>query len=64
MAIEKTEEEILLIKLCKGLKEICDRINRKEPAYQVENSQPFTRIYYVVLLFNILNRMHFRAIFI
>ena len=46
MAIEKTEEEILLIKLCKGLTEICDRINRNEPAYQVENSQPFPQSLY------------------
>jgi len=46
MAIEKTEEEILLIKLCKGLTEICDRINRNEPAYQVGNSQPFPQPLY------------------
>ncbi len=46
MVREKTEEEILLIKLCKGLTEICDRINRNEPAYLVENPQPFPRPLY------------------
>ncbi|EAZ92488.1 restriction endonuclease-related protein [Crocosphaera chwakensis] len=34
-------EEILFIKLCKGLVEICDRINRGEPAYLVNDYQPF-----------------------
>lgn len=37
---KKTEDEILLIKLCKGLAEICNRINRGEPAYLVNDSQP------------------------
>ncbi len=46
MTKEKTEDEILLIKLCKGLMEICDRINRNEPAYKVENSQPFPQPLY------------------
>ena len=46
MAKEKTEEEILLIKLCKGLVDMCDRINRNEPAYQVEDSQPFPQPLY------------------
>ncbi len=41
MAKYKTEKEILPIKLCKGLVEICDRINRGEPAYLVNDSQPF-----------------------
>lgn len=46
MATKKTEEEILLIKLCKGLVEICDRINRNELAYQVGNTQPFPQPLY------------------
>ncbi|MGK7942598.1 MAG: hypothetical protein AB4062_21055 [Crocosphaera sp.] len=42
MAKEKTEEEILLIKLCKGLVDICARIRRGEPAYLVNDDyQPF-----------------------
>lgn len=46
MVTKKTEDEILLIKLCKGLTEICDRINRNEPAYLVDNSQPFPQPLY------------------
>lgn len=46
MTKEKTEDEILLIKLCKGLMEICDRIHRNEAAYLVENSQPFPQPLY------------------
>jgi|GEM_PF-3916211 hypothetical protein len=46
MTKEKTEDEILLIKLCKGLMDICDRIHRNEPAYLVENSQPFPQPLY------------------
>ncbi|NEQ39178.1 MAG: hypothetical protein F6K40_24165 [Okeania sp. SIO3I5] len=40
------EDEILLINLCKGLVEICDRINRGEPAYQVDAPQPFPQPLY------------------
>lgn len=43
---EFSEDEILLIKLCKGLVEICDRINRAEPAYQVDAPQPFPQPLY------------------
>lgn len=46
MVIEKTEDEILLIQLCQGLVKVCDRINRNEPVYQVENSQPFPQSLY------------------
>ncbi len=46
MVIEKTKDEILLIKLCQGLVKVCDRINRNEPVYQVENSQPFSQPLY------------------
>ncbi|MCC5622229.1 hypothetical protein [Nostoc sp. CHAB 5715] len=41
-----SEDEILFIKLCKGLVQICDRINRGEPAYLVEDSQPFPQPLY------------------
>ena len=46
MGKDKTEDEILFIKLCKGLTEICDRINRGEPAYLVDHSQPFPKPLY------------------
>lgn len=46
MTKEKTEDEILLIKLCKGLIEVGDRINRGEPAYLVDHSQPFPQPLY------------------
>ncbi|MGL5835780.1 MAG: hypothetical protein ACRC1Z_21500 [Waterburya sp.] len=46
MTKEKTEDEILLIKLCKGLVEVGDRINRGEPAYLVDHSQPFPQPLY------------------
>mgnify|MGYP001797648293 FL=1 len=36
-----TELECLLIKLCYGLVQVCDRINRGMPAYQIHHSQPF-----------------------
>lgn len=41
-----SEDEILFIKLCKGLVQICDRINRGNPAYLVDNSQPFPQPLY------------------
>lgn len=41
-----SEDEILFIKLCKGLIQICDRINRGEPAYQIDASQPFPQPLY------------------
>lgn len=40
------DDQILFIKLCKGLVEICDRINRGEAAYQVEAAQPFPKPLY------------------
>lgn len=40
------EDEILFIKLCKGLVQVCDRMNRGEPAYQVDASQPFPQTLY------------------
>ncbi|WP_107669983.1 hypothetical protein [Cyanothece sp. BG0011] len=46
MTEKHTEEEILFIKLCKGLVEICDRINRGEPAYLVNDYQPFPQPLY------------------
>ncbi|MEL4894195.1 hypothetical protein [Crocosphaera sp. Alani8] len=39
-------EEILLIKLCKGLVDICDRIDKGEPAYLVNDYQPFPQPLY------------------
>jgi len=41
-----SKDEILFIKLCKGLEKICDRVNRGEPAYQVDASQPFPQPIY------------------
>ncbi|WP_013323625.1 hypothetical protein [Gloeothece verrucosa] len=41
-----SKEQILFIKLCKGLVQICDRINRGEPAYLVDASQPFPKPLY------------------
>ena len=46
MTTKKTEDEILLIKLCQGLTKICDRINRGEPAYLVDHLQPFPKPLY------------------
>ena len=36
----------MFIKLCKGLMQICDRINRGEPAYQIDAAQPFPQPLY------------------
>ena len=44
--MQLNEDKILLIKLCKGLVQICDRINRGEPAYQVDAPQPFPQPLY------------------
>ena len=41
-----TETEILFIHLCKGLVQICDRINQGNPAYQVSSPQPFPKPLY------------------
>ncbi|MDJ0661618.1 MAG: hypothetical protein QNJ42_19345 [Crocosphaera sp.] len=42
MTNKEKEEEIVFIKLCKGLVEICGRINRGEPTYLVNDDyQPF-----------------------
>ena len=41
-----SEDQILFIKLCKGLVEICDRINRGEPAYQIDAAQAFPQPLY------------------
>ena len=42
-----SDDEILFIKLCKGIVQICDRINRGEPAYLVDDeSQPFPKTLY------------------
>jgi hypothetical protein len=44
--VEFTENEILFIKLCKGLVLICDRMNRGDPAYLVDDVQPFPKPLY------------------
>jgi hypothetical protein len=41
-----SENEILFIKLCKGLVQICDRMNRGDPAYLVDDVQPFPKPLY------------------
>ena len=46
MTKEKSKDEILLIKLCQGFIKICDRINRGEPAYLVNDDQPFPQPLY------------------
>lgn len=44
--MEWSKDEIMFIKLCKGLVQICDRINRGEPAYQIDSAQPFPQALY------------------
>lgn len=44
--VQFTENEILFIKLCKGLVQLCDRMNRGDPAYLVDAVQPFPKPLY------------------